>query len=577
MLHRNRQVPMYLNHYQLKLMPFEIGPDPKFLWLGSKHKEAFAILQYGILESKGFIVIIGEPGTGKSTLLNATAANFESNIRFAKITDPALDEMDFFNFAADALEMGQTFQSKAEFLIRLGEFVKDAGAQSKKVILVIDEAQRLKPDMLEQIRVFSNVETPGQKVVSCIFAGQTEFLDMVKQNRALAQRVFFSHIIQPLTQSETDDYIAHRLKIAGTEEAIFTSTAVQEVFRLSGGNPRLINILCDQALLSGYALDKKKIEPELIKESTENTLIPLNTQKEPAAATQEEKPAKQSTSTESAAENPTEPSQVAPTKKGSKTPGRKTAYWAPIALTIVLVLAVYFYLNDGFRSASKGSQTDPGQSQSSVQPAAPAPDAGEIGRLQGQLLELSRQKEDAETRLRELQTRFGALEKDQQELKSAKARVAEFENAMALKDKDLSATDQKFKEAEKALAQEKSVKDRMVGDLEKALAKEKAAKDQVGVELSSRQAAVTDLQKRLEAAESAQLKLETDIQSTQRENARLQSQLQEVKAQKPASPPTPAPARTPATSQPPPVPSDTAGAAPDPAGVIDFVIKRKSQ
>ena len=299
---RNRQVSMYLNHYQLKLMPFEIGPDPKFLWLGSKHFEAHAILRYGILESKGFIVIIGEPGTGKSTLLNATAANFGSNIRFAKITDPALDEMDFFNFVANAFEMDKTFRSKSEFMIQLGEFVKEAGAQSKKVILVIDEAQRLTPAMLEQIRVFSNVETPGQKVVSCIFAGQTEFLDMVNQNRAMAQRVFFSHIIQPLTQSETGDYIAHRLKVAGTEEPIFTSAAVQEVFRLSGGNPRLINILCDQALLSGYALDKKKIGPELIKESTENTLIPLNTQKEPAAAAQREDPAKQSTSSEPTAE-----------------------------------------------------------------------------------------------------------------------------------------------------------------------------------------------------------------------------------------------------------------------------------
>ena len=680
MLRRNRQVSMYLNHYQLKLMPFEIGPDPKFLWLGSKHKEAFAMLQYGILESKGFIVIIGEPGTGKSTLLNATAANFGSNIRFAKITDPALDEMDFFNFAADAFEMGKTFQSKAEFLIQLREFVKDAGAQSKKVILVIDEAQRLTPDMLEQIRVFSNVETPGQKVVSCIFAGQTEFLDMVKQNRALAQRVFFSHIIHPLTQSETDDYIAHRLKVAGTEEPIFTSTAMQEVFRLSGGNPRLINILCDQALLSGYALDKKKIGAELIKESTENTLIPLNAQKEPAAAAQKEDPAKQSTSTELTAETTTGPSRITPAKTDIRTPGRKTAYWAPIALTVVLGLAAYFYLNDGFRAAFTSSQTDPGQAQRSNQPAEPAP-ASEIGRLQGQMLELRRQKDDSETRLRELQTRFGALEKDQQELKATKTRVAEFESAVASKDKDLTVAGQKLAELEKALAQEKSSKDRLnadvsskdaaiaefqkklessasnqaslkgevdtfkkentrlqaqlveinnqkgaaesqlgevekqntglaadtkellsardrvaqlaaavserdkkliqfeqkFGDLEKALTKEKAAKDQMGVELSSRQAAIADLQKRLEAARSAQLKLETDIQNTQRENARLQSQLQEVKAQKPALPPAPAPARAPAISQPPPVPSDTAGAAPDPAGVIDFVIKRKSQ
>ena len=123
---------MYLNHYQLKRMPFEIGPYPEFLWLGSKHKEAFAILRYGILESKGFIVIIGEPGTGKNTLLNATAANFGSNIRFAKITDPALDEMDFFNFVANAFEMGKTFQSKSEFMIQLEEFLKDAEAESRK-------------------------------------------------------------------------------------------------------------------------------------------------------------------------------------------------------------------------------------------------------------------------------------------------------------------------------------------------------------------------------------------------------------------------------------------------------------
>jgi type II secretory pathway predicted ATPase ExeA len=608
---------MYLDHYQLKRMPFEIGPDPKFLWLGSKHKEAFAILQYGILESKGFIVIIGEPGTGKSTLLNATAANFGSNIRFAKITDPALDEMDFFNFAADAFEMGKTFQSKAEFLIRLGEFVTEAGAQSKKVILVIDEAQRLTPAMLEQIRVFSNVETPGQKVVSCIFAGQTEFLDMVKQNRALAQRVFFSHIIQPLTEAEADDYITHRLKVAGTEEAIFTPAAVQEVFRLSGGNPRLINILCDQALLSGYALDKKKIGAELITESTENTLIPLNTQKEPAAAAQREDPAKQSTSSEPTAETTTGPSRITPAKTDKRAPGRKTAYWAPIALTVVLGLAAYFYLNDGFRAAFTSSQTDPGQAQRSGQPTEPAP-ASEIGRLQGQVLELRRQKDDTETRLRELQTRFGALEKDQQELKAAKTRVAEFESAVASKDKDNTrlqaqlveiknqkgAAEARLGEVEKqntglaadtnelksardrasqlaAAVSERDIKliqfEQKFGDLEKALAKEKAAKDQTGVELSSRQAAIADLQRRLEAARSAQLKLEADIQNTQRENARLQSQLQEMKAQKPALPPAPAPARAPVISQPAPVPSDTAGAAPDPAGVIDYVIKRKSQ
>jgi len=547
---------MYLNHYQLKRMPFEIGPDPKFLWLGSKHFEAHAILRYGILESKGFIVIIGEPGTGKSTLLNATTANFGSNIRFAKITDPALKEMDFFNSVANAFEMDRTFQSKAEFMIRLGEFVKDAEAQSKKVILVIDEAQRLTPAMLEQIRVFSNIETPGQKVVSCIFAGQTEFLDLVNQNRAMAQRVFFSHIIQPLMQSETGDYIAHRLKVAGTEEPIFTSAAVQEVFRLSGGNPRLINILCDQALLSGYASDTKTIGPELIKEGTENTLIPLNTKKQPAAEAQKKEPAKPSTATAPAAENTTEPSRIATAKTDIRAPGRKTAYWAPIALIAILGVSAYFYLNDRFRAVPAGSQTVPGQAQSSAQPAVTAQGGGEIARLQAQMLEVRRQKDDSETRLKELQARFTAVEKDQEELKTAAARVAELQTKL-----------------ESAGSEQALLK----GELEKVLANEKAEKDQLGTELSTRQAVIADLQKRLEAAGSAQLKLESDIQNAQRENARLQSQIEEVKAQKPASPPTPAPARAPATSRPPPVPPETAGAAPDPAGVIDYVIKRKSQ
>ena len=183
---------------------------------------------------------------------------------------------------------------------------------------------------------------------------------MVKQNRALAQRIFFSHIIKPLTKSETGDYIKHRLKVAGTEEAIFPPDAVHEVFRLSGGNPRLINILCDQALLSGYALDKKKIGPELIRESIEKTAIPLNTEKETAAEAKDLKSAGQPTPTEANAENIAYPLRAATEKPSSRGLGRKTAYGAMAALIVVMALAGYFYLNDKFRAHGLpiGSRTD---------------------------------------------------------------------------------------------------------------------------------------------------------------------------------------------------------------------------
>ena len=566
-------------------------------------------------------MLIGEPGTGKSTLLNAIAETLGANVRFAKISDPALNELEFFNFAASAFEMGKTFHGKAEFLIHLEAYISEAAARSQKVLLVIDEAQRLTPELLEQIRVFSNFEAPDKKVISCIFAGQNEFLGMLKQNRALSQRIFFSHILHPLTEAETEAYIAHRLTVAGAEKPIFTSSAMRAVYELAGGNPRLTNIVCDQALLSGYSYNLQTIGPDIIRECTENTLIPRDAVPEPAVQHTDGVSPAGAGPREAAADALQGPGRAPVPAPGGG--NRKASYWA-LAAVFVLMGVGYGYISgafndllsntrpfsdsDGISRKSTGAES---RSQT-VEKTEAVPGASDIAQLQGQLLESRKQKSDAEGRLKAFQARFDVYENDQKELNIAKSRIAELESTAAFKDKDLTAASQKLAELEKALALEKSGKDRQnvdvsskdaaiaelqkkleaavsegdkkriqleqkFGELEKALAMEKGAKDQMSVELSSRQAAAADLQKRLEAAKSAQLRLETDIQNTQRENARLQSQLQEAKAQKPVPPPAPVPARAPAAGQPQTIPSDATDAAPDPAGAIDFVIKKKSQ
>jgi type II secretory pathway predicted ATPase ExeA/predicted nucleic acid-binding Zn-ribbon protein len=589
---------MYLRHYQLKLKPFEIGPDPKFLWLGEKHKEAFAVLKYGILENKGFTVLIGEPGTGKSTLLNAIAQTVGSNIRFAKISDPALNEMEFFNFVADAFEMGRSFSSKADFLIHLETFINEASARSQKILLVIDEAQRLAPEMLEQIRLFSNFEAPDKKVLSCIFAGQSEFLGMLKQNRALSQRIFFSHILHPLTEAETEAYIAHRLMVAGAEKPIFTAGALRAVHALAGGNPRLINIVCDQALLSGYSSGIQTIGPEIVRECSENTLIPRESGSEPPAAPKprgaagavEARPGRE------AAAPDLDRSAPVPVPGGGR---RKSPSWAPAALVVLMALSGYLYFTgalDGLLSGRRPSTGPDGAGRKTALAPSPAdtvetgkaaPNAAEIAqlqknlesaasnqaglksemeaikqenaRLQSQLTEITNQKGAAEARAGDLQKLGEGLAGSEKELKSARERLAQLEASVA-------AENQKRIQFEKKLE-----------ELEKALTEEKGAKNQVSAELSSRQAAIADLQKRIDAARSAQSKLEADFQNTQQENARLQSQLREARSPKAPPSPAPAPAPPPEARQPQTAPAERPAEAPDPASIIDYVLKKKSQ
>ena len=259
---------MYRAFFNLKEKPFQITTDSRFLWLGEKHKEAFATLKYGILDDKGFLLLTGDVGTGKTTLINALINTLGSKVILAKISDPKLEEMDFYRLLASELAMKQPFATKGEFLLLFTQFLEKAYAAGKQVVLIADEAQRLSPDLLEDIRHLSNIEKEHVKLLNIFFVGQVEFNNILleKRNRAIRQRITIHYTLGALNEQETGEYIRHRLQVAGASEELFSTEAAHEVFKFSGGAPRLINIICDRALLTGFVENKKKIDAAMILE-----------------------------------------------------------------------------------------------------------------------------------------------------------------------------------------------------------------------------------------------------------------------------------------------------------------------
>jgi general secretion pathway protein A len=321
---------MYQAFYNLNSKPFQITTDPKFLWLGEKHKEALATLKYGILENKGFLMLTGDIGTGKTALVNALVKIIDVAAIVATIPDPGLESLDFFNILAEEFNMNRKFDSKGAFLIHLKHFLHSAYAADKKVLLVVDEAQRLNHDLLEQIRLLSNIEMNNRKLINIFFVGQTEFNDMLmeEKNKAIRQRMTVTYHIEPLSQNETWHYIKHRLKIAGTNLDIFQQKAVQEIYSFSQGYPRLINIICDHALLTGYASGVKTIDVDIIKECERELRIPIETKKESAFQL------------ESATKNVI----ATPSKSPPEQPFTRKALLL-ILLIIIAIFAAYFFYN----------------------------------------------------------------------------------------------------------------------------------------------------------------------------------------------------------------------------------------
>jgi general secretion pathway protein A len=246
---------VYREFYGLIRAPFEMTPDPAFLYLGESHQEGLATLVYGVRARKGFVLLTGEVGTGKTTLLHALLAQLDPATASAFIFNPKLEPEDFFLVLFDEFGIQEECRTKAEYLLALNSFLIERLQKNETALLIIDEAQNLSPEMLEEVRLLSNLETPTSKLLQIMLVGQPELSDILgrPELRQLRQRIVLRHNLRPFNSAELDDYVDERLRLAGyTGKGIFNRSARKELFAVSGGVPRLVNILCDGALLTGY-------------------------------------------------------------------------------------------------------------------------------------------------------------------------------------------------------------------------------------------------------------------------------------------------------------------------------------
>ncbi|MFI5364055.1 MAG: ExeA family protein, partial [Candidatus Binatia bacterium] len=253
---------MYCDFYQLTEPPFNVTPDPKFLYLNARYREAIASLNYGITQRKGFITLIGEAGTGKTTLLNKLLEEFDSKTKSVFIfnTNVTFEEILEYVFAEFGLPVHNG--KKLYMLQRLNAFLLEELRGSGNVALLIDEAQDLEFSVLEDLRLLSNLETAKEKILQIVLSGQPELGQKLSNPvlRQLRQRIGINCRLLPLSRDEITEYIQYRLQAAGCPDLkLFSREAEDQIYHFSRGIPRLVNVVCDNALVIGYALGKKRI------------------------------------------------------------------------------------------------------------------------------------------------------------------------------------------------------------------------------------------------------------------------------------------------------------------------------
>ncbi len=280
---------MYLDYFGLDALPFELSPDPKYLMMTPRHREALANLQYGISARKSLTLMTGEAGTGKTTLVNAALASPPcKDARIVQLSNSTLTRDEFVEFLARSFRLSaEAASSKTLLLAELEQLLVERRAQGITTALVIDEAQCLERELLEEIRMLSNIETPSEKLLPLVLVGQPEFAERLNlpSMRQLKQRVALRCELGTLTAAETAAYVAGRMRIAGGEASIvFTRGAIEEIHKGSGGIPRTISVICDNAMVNGYALGIKPITAELIQEVCADFDLGRNAATAPVAA-----------------------------------------------------------------------------------------------------------------------------------------------------------------------------------------------------------------------------------------------------------------------------------------------------
>ncbi len=260
---------MYLGFYGFSEEPFNVTPDPKFLFLDDRYRGALAHLEYGVLYGKGFVLLTGEVGTGKTTLLNAFLERLPKEFASAFVFSTTMNFVELLKMIHDDFETGVTGDSEATLLIGLNRFLIRQYQEEKNAVVVFDEGQNLSHEMLEKIRLLSNLEARKAKLLQIVLAGQPELAERLEEPslRQIRQRIAIRYALSPLTRAETNRYIDHRLAIAESKGLVsFTDAAVDLIYKYSSGIPRLVNVLCANALLLGFGAGKRKIDETLIGE-----------------------------------------------------------------------------------------------------------------------------------------------------------------------------------------------------------------------------------------------------------------------------------------------------------------------